>query len=146
MKKAKLTLLLLSPALVVPFLTQCGAQKDPDTISIAVVADTAEYKTMMNFVNKYKAIPGNENKKFKVVKMTNYNDYINNAFLYDELDDIVQVYDFSCEYYTNADLDGAGKSLLIPLSSYMSRDHINESDFYESIFEMTKCKTGSNEM
>ena len=57
MKKAKLTLLLLSPVLVVPFLTQCGAQKDPDTISIAVVADTAEYKTMMNFVNKYKAIP-----------------------------------------------------------------------------------------
>ena len=89
MNKTKFILLVLAPALCVPLLTQCGNQKDPDTIKIAVVSDTAEYKTMMNFVNKYKSIPGNESKKFKVVKMTNYHDYINNAFMYDELDDIL---------------------------------------------------------
>ena len=146
MQKTKLTLLLVTPLLCLAGLVGCNKKADKDTISIAVVSDKAEYDTILNFINKYKAIPGNEGKKFKPIKMTNYNDYINNSFMYDELADIVQVYDFSCEYFTNADLDGIGTSLLQPISEYMQRDGIKESDFYESIIEMTKCKTGSNEM
>lgn len=147
--KSKLSLLLFTPLLCVGTLAGCGGgssnNDEPGVISIAIVGDAAEYSTMTNFVRNYQKIPGNEDKKFKVIK-SNYNDYIFNSFLYDELADIIQVFDYNCEYYSNADLDGAGTSLLQPISSYMQRDGINESDFYQSVIEMTKCKTNSNEM
>ena len=145
MKNRKIALLLVAPLLSVCALSGCS-NEGGDEITIAVVSDNAEYTTIMNFVNSYKKQPGNEDKEFKVVKMTNYNDYVKNSISYDELADIVQVYDYNCEYYANADLDGAGTTLLQPISSYMSRDGIKESDFFESVIEMTKCKTDSNDM
>ena len=114
MNKTKFSLFLMVPLLASGAVVGCtGRGGTPsDVISISIVADSAESTTMNTFIKKYKEIPGNENKKFKVVKMTNYNDYIFNSFLYDELTDIIQVYDYNAEYYTNADLDGAGTSLL----------------------------------
>ena len=148
--KTKLPLFLCASLLSVVSLAGClnnGANsKSSDVITIAIVSDNSETNTMNTFINGYKSIPGNEDKKFKVVKMTNYGDYIFNSFLYDELADIVQVFDSSSEYYANADLDGAGTPLLQSLSSYMQRDGVKEEDFFESIIEMTKCKTGSNEV
>ena len=148
--KTKLPLSLAAVLLSLGALTGCigggGGGGGNDVITIAIVSDNSETNTMNTFINGYKAIPGNENKKFKVVKMTNYGDYIFNSFLYDELADIVQVFDSSSEYYANADLDGAGTSLLLPLSYYMARDGVKEEDFYESIIEMTKCKAGSEDV
>ena len=148
MNKTKLSLFLLVPVLSSGAIVGCNTRggSSSDVISISIVSDNAEYTTMNTFIKKYKEIPGNENKKFKVVKMTNYNDYIFNSFLYDELTDIIQVYDYNAEYYTNADLDGAGTSLLQSVTPFMKKDGINESDFFDSIIEMTKCKTGSDEM
>jgi len=143
--KAKLPLLLCSTLLSVVALSGCK-KEDKNTISIAIVSDNSESVTMKAFINGYKAIPGNENKKFKITKMTNYHDYIFNGFLYDDIADIVQVFDSTSEYYANADLDNAGNSLLQSLSPYMKRDGIKEEDFFESIIEMTKCKTGSDEI
>ena len=148
--KAKLPLFLSATLLSVTALSGCFGKKDDekanDVITIAIVSDSSETTTMNTFINGYKSIVGNEDKKFKVVKMTNYGDYIQNAFMYDELADIVQVFDSTAEYYTNNDLDGAGNSLLLPLSSYMQRDGVKEEDFFESIIEMTKCKIGSNDV
>ena len=148
--KTKLPILLCTSVLAIVALPGCFGSsnaKSDDVLTIAIVSDPSESNTMNTFINGYKAIPGNENKKFKVVKMSNgYDEYIYNSFLFDELADIVQVFDSTSEYYTNADLDGAGNSLLQPISSYMQRDGIKEDDFFESILEMTKSKTGSNEM
>ena len=148
--KAKLPLFVSATLLSVTALSGCFGKKDDekanDVITIAIVSDSSETTTMNTFINGYKSIVGNEDKKFKVVKMTNYGDYIQNAFMYDELADIVQVFDSTAEYYTNNDLDGAGNSLLLPLSSYMQRDGVKEEDFFESIIEMTKCKVGSNDV
>ena len=123
-----------------------GSSKSKDVITIAIVSDFSESNTMNTFIKAYKEQPGHENQKFKVVKMTNYHDYVFNSFLYDELADIVQVFDISCGYYTNGDLDGAGTSLLQSLTPLMKRDGIKESDFFESILDMTKCKVGSDDM
>ena len=149
--KTKLPLFLSTALLSMAAVSGCSFGKNSEkegngVITIAIVSDNSESNTMTTFINGYKKIPGNENKKFKVVKMTNYGDYIFNSFLYDELADIVQVIDSTSEYYANADLDGSGTSLLQPLSSYMKRDGVKEEDFYESIIEMTKCKTGSNDV
>lgn len=120
---------------------------DPDVLSIAIVTDSAEEDTLNAFINGYKKIPGNEDKKIKVVKMQGgYAEYINKAFLKNGPANIIQVYDYNCEYYTNADLDGRGTSLLKPISSFMKRDGINENDFYESVIEMSKSKIGSDDM
>ena len=145
--KRKLPSLLFASLAGACCLVGCGGSSTPKSvITIAIVSDNSESVTMNTFIKAYKAQPGNEDKKFKVVKMTNYHDYIFNSFLYDELADIVQVYDISCGYYSNADLDGAGTSLLQPISQYMQRDGINEDDFFKSIIDMTKCKVGSDDM
>ena len=145
--KTKLPMLLIIPLLTVAGLVGCTNENDPNAIKVAIVSDSAESDTMNNFIKKYKAIPGNEHKKINVVKMgSSYDDYVFKSYLKNGPADIIQVYDYSCEYYANANLDGLGTSLLKPISSYMQRDGINESDFYESIIEMTKCKTDSNDM
>lgn len=148
--KTKLPLLFITGLVAVGPITSCGPKSnrssDPNEITVAIVSDTAEEETLNNFIKNYLALPGNEGKSITMVKMTNYDDYIEDSFLYDDLADIIQVYDYNCEYYANANIDGAGTSLLQPISSYMARDGIQESDFYDSIIEMTKCKTGSNEV
>lgn len=146
--KTKLPLFLCSALLSVVALAGCtaGGGKTKNVITIAIVSDNSETNTMNTFIKGYQRIPGNENKKFKVVKMNNYHDYIFNSFLYDELADIVQVFDSTSEYYANADLDGAGTSLLLPLSDYMKKDGVKEEDFFQSIIEMTKCKVGSEDV
>lgn len=147
MKKTKLLLLLATPLLSVTVLTGCNKNKtDKDTLTIAV-ADTKERKTLEVFIDGFKKLPGNENIKFKKVVMgKGYKSYIEDSFRDEDLADIVSVYDYDCEYYTNADLDGLGTSLLQPISEFMKRDGIKETDFYESVIEMTKCKTGSQDM
>lgn len=147
--KNKLPLFLCASLLSVVTLAGCvggSSVTGKDVVTIAIVSDKSESDTMQTFIDSYKAKPGNENKKFKVIKMNNYHDYIFNAFLYDELADIVQVFDDTAEYYSNADLDGAGTSLLQSLTPYMQRDNVKEADFFESILEMTKSKVGSNDM
>ena len=145
--KNKLPAIVFASLMGTLVLTGCpGPSSAKDVITIAIVSDNSESNTMTTFIKAYKAQPGHENQKFKVVKMTNYHDYIFNSFLYDELADIVQVFDISCGYYTNGDLDGAGNSLLQSVTPFMQRDGIQESDFFESIIDMTKCKVGSDEM
>ena len=145
--KTKLPIFIATTLVSVTSLVGCTQKgNDPTEIRVAIVSDKSEEDTLNNFIRNYKAIPGNEDKNITVIKMTNYDDYIADSFLYDDLAEIVQVYDYNSEFYANADLDGIGTSLLISLSSYMQRDGIKESDFYDSIIEMTKCKTGSNEI
>ena len=150
----KTTLLLSVPILLGLTLSGCidmggggggGSGKDSETINIAIVSDNVEYDTMNTFIAAYKKISGNENKKFKVVR-ADYADYIYNSFMYNELADIIQVFDYNCEYYTNVPQNKNGDTLLQSISSYMQRDGISESVFFDSVVEMTKCKNGSNEM
>ena len=147
MKKTQLILLLTAPAFCTAILTGCKSSKvDKDTLVIAVT-DSNERKTLEVFINNYKKIPGNENKKFKKVLMAEgYETYIDKAFRDEDLADVVSVYDYNCEYFANADIDGRGTSLLQPVSELMKRDGIKEDDFFASIIEMTKCKSNSQDM
>jgi ABC-type glycerol-3-phosphate transport system substrate-binding protein len=52
---------------------------------------------------------------------------------------MIQVYDYSSEFWTYM-------NMLEPISEYMARDGIKESDYYESVIEMAKSKEGDNNM
>ena len=155
MKKAKLCLLFV-PVLSAIILSSCGGtsgggggggdEEGTVTLNVATMSGSEEVTTMNNFINNYKKLPGKEKVNFKIIKITNYDDYIYNSFMYKDLPDIIPVFDYSCEYYTNVVQDKEGNTLLQPLSSYMTRDGINEDIFFESILDITKCKDGSEEM
>ena len=146
--KAKLPLLLAAAFTSVMTLAGCGGHNEEDSgaITVAVLGDQIERNIIKTFITEYKKIPGNENKKISARYMNNYNDYIYNNALEGTLPDIIQVFDYNCAYYANTDLDGAGHSLLLPISSYMTRDNVNESDLVDSVVSITKCKNNSSEM
>ena len=147
-KRMSKPLLIMLGGLSLATLSGCGAsgEESSDVISIAIVSDTAEETTINTFIRGFRALPENSNVRFKIEKYNEYNNNISKAFLYDELPDIIQVYDYNCEYYTNEDLSGNGTSLLQPISSLMDRDGIKEGAFFPSIVEMTKCHNQNNDM
>lgn len=117
-----------------------GTSEDTQTLTVAVTADDVEVKIMSAFIKAYKEQPGNENKEIKIVKINdNYDSWINKQLYVEQLADIIQIYDYSSEFWTNFEL-------LKPISSYMERDGISEDDYYASVIEMAKSKEGDDSM
>ena len=148
MKTKFVNLLFVSLSSVVCFSSCSKANSDPDTIKIAVVGDQSERDVLKAFIAGYKALPGNEDKKISPIYMEDYDGFIERTLRNKKgvLPDIIQVFDIKSGYYANADLDGAGNSLLIPISSYMKRDGIGESSLVDASVSITKCRIGSDEM
>lgn len=148
MKNMKRWIALLMSMVMVLGLAGCtgkGKTEDKDseetqTLTVAVSADDVEVRIMSAFIKAYKEQPGNENKDIKIVKINElYDSWVNKQLYVEKLADIIQVFDYSAEFWTNFDL-------LQPISSYMERDGVNEEDYYPSVIEMAKSKTGDNSM
>ena len=147
--KTKFITLLITSIASLACLTGCSnSSSDPGKLTIAVVGDQSERDIIKAFIAGYKALPGNEDKKISATYMEDYDDYIERTLRNRKgvLPDIIQVFDITSGYYTNADLDGAGNSLLQPISSYMKRDGIAESTLVDSSVAITKSRIGSNDM
>lgn len=109
-------------------------------LTIGVVNQPSEVKIINSFIKAYKEQPGNENKKIKVTKITdNYDTWVQRQQYVNKLPDMIQVYDYSSEFWTYM-------NMLQPISDYMERDGIKESDYYSSVIEMAKSKAGDNKM
>ncbi len=122
----------------------CGGGGNTDgekvELTIGVVNQPIEVKIVNAFIKAYQAQPGNENKKIKVTKITdNYDTWVQRQLYVDKLPDMIQVYDYSSEFWTYM-------NMLQPISEYMVRDGIKESDYYESVIEMAKSKEGDSNM
>ena len=146
--KMKKSLLLVSSFLSLSALAGCSLTPgvSGDTLRVTVFGKSEE-DTMYYLIDEYRKLPGNEEKKFVVYNAGDGVDsYVKNAFLNDDLCDVIQVFDFNCEYFTNHNNDGRGTSLLIPLTEFMQADGIREQDYFSSVIEMTKCRTNSDDM
>ena len=125
-------------------LGMAGCNKNEDStkeeLTIGVVNNAQEVKVLNAFITAYKAKPGNENKRIKIVKITdNYDSWLQRQQYVDKLPDLLQVYDYSSEFWTNM-------NLLVPISDYMARDGVKESDYFDSVIEMAKSKEGDDNM
>lgn len=117
-----------------------GDSSDSVELTIGVVNQPSEVKIINSFIKAYKEQPGNENKQIKVTKITdNYDTWVQRQQYVNKLPDMIQVYDYSSEFWTYM-------NMLQPISDYMERDGIKESDYYSSVIEMAKSKAGDNKM
>lgn len=137
MKKLMMAASLLLSLCMSVAVTGCGgnADDDPNTLTIAVQSDNVEQEIIRTLIRAYKQQPGNEDKEISVVRITgNYDTWINNQLYVDRMADIIQIFDYSSEFWTNY-------GLLAPISEYMERDGLQESDYFESVIEMAKSGT-----
>ena len=80
-----------------------GGNSDGDAaeLTIGVVNAPIEVKIVNSLIKAYQEQPGNENKKIKVVKITdNYDTWVQRQLYVDQLPDMIQVYDYSSEFWT----------------------------------------------
>lgn len=133
LKKTLCLLLAVAVSAGCVLLAGCGKKEDPDTITVGVANNTSEINILNTFREAYmKANPG---KNIKIVRITGSFDNallkLNNA---EDLPDIVQVYDFSAEYWTEA-------GIYYPISDFMARDGLQESDYFDSVISLAKSGT-----
>ena len=131
---------ILSLAIACMFILGCavlvgcgGKNDDPDTITVGVANNTSEMNIINTFRQTYlKANPG---KKIEIIRLTGSYDNalakLNNS---KDLPDIIQVYDFSAEYWTD-------KGVFYPVSDYMTRDGLKESDYFDAVVNIAKSGT-----
>lgn len=133
MKKIKkililvVTVIMLSAAML--SFTACG-KTDGETITIGVANNTSEVNIVNTLRTAYlKKYP---DKKIKIVKI---NGAFDNALVKlinsKDLPDIIQVYDFSAEYWTS-------KDIYLPIDSYMTKDNVKKSDYFDSLVDMAQ--------
>lgn len=137
MKKIMMAVSLLLSLCMALAVTGCGGNNsdDPNTLTIAVQTDNVEQDIIKTFIRAYKQQPGNEEKEISIVRITgNYDTWINNQLYVDKMADIIQIFDYSSEFWTSY-------GLLAPISEYMERDGLQESDYFESVIEMAKSGT-----
>lgn len=133
MKKVKRILCLIMSLFVIAGaagLVACGGGNTAGEITVAVMNNSNEVKAINDFKTAYlKKYP---DRKVKIVKITNTLDnWIVTQKNANNLPDIIQVYDYSCCYWTANDL-------FVPISDYMTRDGLNESDYFDAIVDIAK--------
>ncbi len=117
--------------------TGCGdnggsGNNDAKEITVAVVNDTVEQNILNALIEGYKAKEGNADKKIKLIKInTSYDAWVPNKIYTNTLPDMISVYDYSSEYWTY-------QNLYRPITDLMTRDGINEADYFESPMSMAK--------
>ncbi len=126
--------LMLAPALV--GCIKGGNTEAGDKVTLKVAVDVT--KTEVNIIEKL--IEGfeanNKDVSLKVVKITQgYDSYIQKNFdqgkVKSTIADIISVYDYNSEYWTSM-------NLFKPLTSYMTRDDVNENNYVSSMFALGK--------
>lgn len=110
-----------------------GNDDDPNTLTIGVANNTSE----INIINTFRTAYMRENPgtTIEIVRITgSYDNSLVRLINSDDLPDIVQVYDFSAQYWTDA-------GLYVPISDYMQRDGISEGSYFKSVVAMAKSGT-----
>ena len=111
-------------------LTACGGGSSEGEITVAVMNNSNEVRAANDFKAAY--VAKYPDRKVKIVKITNTLDnWIVTQKNANNLPDIIQVYDYSCGYWT-------ANNLFKPISDFMTRDGIDEADYFESILEIAK--------
>ena len=141
MKNLKKIVLPLVALTSIAALTGCGNKdSDPDSITVAIVSNGSEYDIIKRFVDGYLAKEANKNKIIKIIKINEeYDSYINKRLYVNQMPDIIQVYDYSSQYWTN-------ENIFVPLDEYIQRDAIDLSEYYSSSIEMARSGVNDNKM
>jgi len=115
-------------------LTACGDNKKnegtPGEITVAVMNNSNEVTSANLFKQAYlKKYP---DRKVNIVKITDTIDnWIVTQKRADNIPDIIQVYDYSAGYWT-------ANNLYYPISDLMTRDGLNEADYFDAIMDIAK--------
>lgn len=113
----------------------CGSSRESaaDTLTIGVSNNTSEINNINTFRKAY--LLKNPGAKIEIVRISgSFDNTLVRLINSEDLPDIVQVYDFSAQYWTDA-------GLYYPISEYMERDGIAEEDYFDSIVSMAKSGT-----
>ena len=113
----------------------CRSSKEgaADTLTIGVSNNTSEINNINTFRKAY--LLKNPGAKIEIVRISgSFDNTLVRLINSEDLPDIVQVYDFSAQYWTDA-------GLYYPISGYMERDGIAEEDYFDSIVSMAKSGT-----
>lgn len=128
----------LAALLITCTLAGCNKQDDVNELVIATMGTPVEVSIINTFIDGFLAKPENEGKSIKVVKITeSYDSWVNKKLYVNQMPDVIQVFDYSSEYWTSSE------NLYQPISDLMERDNIKESDYFESVMEM--CKSGTDD-
>lgn len=106
--------------------------KNSQLIRIAVDVSNTEVNIINKLIEGFSAKEENKDISFKVIKMTQgYDTYVQKNFGKSTMADIISVYDYNSEYWTSM-------NLLKSISSYLSADGFNESDYVSSVINLGK--------
>ena len=141
MKNIKIKTLFLVALSVIGLTTGCNKNSgNSDVISVAVVNNGSEYDIIKKFADAYLAKSENANKTIKIIKINEeYDSYINKRLYVNQMPDIIQVYDYSSQYWTN-------EGIFLPLDEYIEKDEINLSLYYASSIEMARSSVKDEKM
>lgn len=107
-----------------------GGTNSKSEITIGVMNNSNEVRAINEFKSAY--MKKYDGRSVNIVKITGTLDnWIIKQQNAGELPDIIQVYDYSCGYWTN-------KNLFYPISDLMARDGISEDDYFSSIMDIAK--------
>ncbi len=116
-----------------------GNKGDSATLTIAVVSEKDEVNIINKLIDGYKKSEGNENKKIEVTKITTgLDNWLSKGIYAKTLTDMVQVYDFSSEYWTY-------KGVYRSISDLINRDDFNTDDYFASSMEIAKSGQNSDD-
>ncbi len=149
MKRNKLLhVIALSSMMLAATLTSCGgggSNTDDDgnetiTLKLAVDVSSSEVNIANKLIEGFTSKEENKNIKISVVKITQgYDSYIQkNSATKNGMADLISVYDYNAEYWTSM-------NIFKDISSYMTRDGINESDYVSSVFQLGKSGQNDND-
>ena len=112
----------------------CGGKNDdPNTLTVGVANNTSEINIINTFRRAY--MLENPGTNIEIVRITGtYDNTLVRLINSKDLPDIVQVYDFSAQYWTD-------RGLYVPIGDYMERDGISEEDYFASVMKMAKSGT-----
>lgn len=108
-------------------------RSDPNTLTIGVSNNTSEINIINTFRTAY--MKENPDVKIEIVRITgSFDNTIVRLIRSEDLPDVIQVYDFSAQYWTDS-------GLYYPISDYMTRDNISEENYFASVVAMAKSGT-----
>ncbi len=102
------------------------------TLKIAVVGSDDEVNIMDKLIAGYKSVEGNENKKIERIRISgDLDNYYNTHSRTGSLPDMIQVYDYSSEYWTY-------KNMYRSVSDLMERDGFDVSAYFDSSMKIAQ--------
>lgn len=109
-----------------------GASEDKDTITIGVISDSVETGIIDKLKQGFLSKEENKGLKITTVKInTGYDTWVTGRMSAKTVPDMIQVYDYNCEYWTS-------KGLFASLSDFMQKDGVSASDFSSSVIGLAQ--------